>query len=97
MLKIDEALENAIAEYETEVNKAKTEPVLPGFYSPQLLVSTNEAKDSILNKLSEFLAKCTIGDDLGLQLRGEQLAAGVRFIEIVKENKYHLCVANPPY
>jgi hypothetical protein len=51
----------------------------------------------ILAQLGKFLAKCTSGDDLGLRLRGEQLAAGVRFIEIIKEEKYHLCVANPPY
>ena len=50
-----------------------------------------------MTQLGKFLAKCTSGDDLGLRLRGEQLAAGVRFIEIVKEAKYDLVVANPPY
>ena len=30
-------------------------------------------------------------------LRGEQLAAGVRFVRLVKEGAYDLVVANPPY
>ena len=35
--------------------------------------------------------------DLGLRLEGEQLAAGLRFIEIVKEGRYDVVVGNPPY
>ena len=99
LLKIDEAIENAIAEYERQI--VKTEPVqgdlFTGYPPTQMMLSFDETKKSILSQLGKFLAKCTSGDDLGLRLRGEQLAAGVRFIEIVKENKYHLCVANPPY
>ena len=99
LLKIDEAIETAIAEYEQQI--IKTEPVqgdlFTGYPPTQMMLSFDETKKSILTQLGKFLAKCTSGDDLGLRLRGEQLAAGVRFIEIVKENKYHLCVANPPY
>lgn len=99
LLKIDEAIENAIAEYEKQV--VKTEPVqgdlFTGYPPTQMMLSFDETKESILTQLGKFLAKCTSSDDLGLRLRGEQLAAGVRFIEIVKENKYHLCLANPPY
>jgi Eco57I restriction-modification methylase len=36
-------------------------------------------------------------DDLGLRLRGEQLAAGIRFIRLIRENTYDLVIGNPPY
>jgi hypothetical protein len=36
-------------------------------------------------------------DDLGLRLRGEQLAAGVRFVRMVREGQYDMVVGNPPY
>jgi hypothetical protein len=39
----------------------------------------------------------THGDDLGLRLRGEQLAAGVRFVRMIREETYDLVVGNPPY
>ena len=51
----------------------------------------------MLEQLDKFFATCTSGDDLGLRLRGEQLAAGVRFIRLVKQEQYDLVVANPPY
>ncbi|MCH8315095.1 MAG: Eco57I restriction-modification methylase domain-containing protein, partial [Planctomycetes bacterium] len=35
--------------------------------------------------------------NLGLKLKGEQLAAGVRFVRLVREGAYDLVVANPPY
>ena len=47
--------------------------------------------------MERFLEHHTSGDDLGLRLRGEQLAAGVRFVRMVKEGQYDLVVANPPY
>jgi hypothetical protein len=43
------------------------------------------------------LAKHTSSADLGLRLRGEQLAAGVRFVRMLEEGTYHLVVGNPPY
>ena len=52
---------------------------------------------SLLERLEAFLARHTGGDDLGLRLRGEQLAAGVRFVRMVREGTYDLVVANPPY
>ena len=128
LLKIDEAIENAIAEYERQI--ATTEPVQGDLFTGYPIIKsqvsslksegsnteiracnqqpernktldfrfqTSDFKKLILTQLNKFLAKCTSGDDLGLRLRGEQLAAGVRFIEIVKENKYDLVCANPPY
>lgn len=52
---------------------------------------------SILEKLEAFLAKHTAAADLGLRLDGEQLAAGVRFMRMVKPGTYHVVVGNPPY
>ncbi|MEA5478119.1 Eco57I restriction-modification methylase domain-containing protein [Pseudanabaena galeata UHCC 0370] len=36
-------------------------------------------------------------DDLGVRLWGEQLAAGVRFVRMVREGQYDLVIGNPPY
>jgi Eco57I restriction-modification methylase len=55
------------------------------------------ARASVLERLEVFLARHTGGDDLGLRLRGEQLAAGVRFVRMVREGTYDLVVGNPPY
>ena len=52
---------------------------------------------TLLDRLEGFLARHTSGDDLGLRLRGEQLAAGVRFVRLTREGTYDLVVANPPY
>lgn len=35
--------------------------------------------------------------DLGLRLEGEQLAAGIRFVRMVKEGTYDVVAGNPPY
>jgi hypothetical protein len=57
----------------------------------------DKAKADILERLETFLAHHTRGEDLGLRLHGEQLAAGVRFVRMLKEGAYHLVVGNPPY
>ena len=50
-----------------------------------------------MERLERVLNLRTSGDDLGLRLRGEQLAAGVRFIRLVREGMYDLVIGNPPY
>ncbi|HWB79963.1 MAG TPA: BREX-6 system adenine-specific DNA-methyltransferase PglX [Nannocystaceae bacterium] len=47
--------------------------------------------------LEEFLSAHTSEADLGLRLDGEQIAAGVRFIRMVREGTYDVVVGNPPY
>lgn len=54
-------------------------------------------EDVVLERLEAFLAKHTAAADLGLRLDGEQLAAGVRFMRMVKPGTYHVVVGNPPY
>ena len=65
--------------------------------SERKAIGRDEARATLLDRIEGFLSKHTSGDDLGLRLRGEQLAAGVRFVRMVREGKYDLVVANPPY
>ena len=55
------------------------------------------AKSVILDELEEFLSHHTGAEDLGLRLRGEQLANGVRFLQLNREDRYDVVAANPPY
>ena len=117
LLKIDAAVEEAIARHEAEASRqppaqlqlslepgAQAEPQatpvgaaprrdLPAGRAPD----RDRAKADILDRLETFLAHHTRGEDLGLRLHGEQLAAGVRFVRMLKEGSYHLVVGNPPY
>jgi hypothetical protein len=73
-------------------------PEGPSFPAEQReLIGREEAKNTILDRLEGFLKAHTHGDDLGLRLRGEQLAAGVRFVRLIREGQYDLVVGNPPY
>ncbi|MEH2002809.1 MAG: BREX-6 system adenine-specific DNA-methyltransferase PglX [Nostoc sp.] len=87
LLKVDTAVDAAICEYESQF-----EPVTQGKQ-----FNSQQTKASLLDKLEQFLSRCTSGDDLGLRFRGEQLAAGIRFIRILRENSYDLVIGNPPY
>jgi hypothetical protein len=57
----------------------------------------DQMKADMLDRLEAFLAHHTGGNDLGLRLQGEQLAAGVRFLRMLKSGRYDLVVGNPPY
>ncbi len=56
-----------------------------------------DARQALQDRLEAFLARHSGEEDLGLRLDGEQLAAGVRFVRMVKEGTYDLVVGNPPY
>lgn len=101
LLKIDTAVDEALEKHETLLGRAIAEQgdLFTG-YKPQgerVAIGRDEAKATLLDLLEGFLVKHTGGDDLGLRLRGEQLAAGVRFVRLVREGAYDLVVANPPY
>ena len=49
------------------------------------------------DRLVLFLDAHAADADLGLRLGGEQLAAGLRFVRLVKDGTYDVVVGNPPY
>ncbi|ESA32468.1 n6-adenine-specific dna methylase [Leptolyngbya sp. Heron Island J] len=105
LLRVDDAVNKAIGGYEKSLEK----PVQLETDSIGQVVEEKETNKSLsgikakdirgflLAKLETFLSRCTRSDDLGLRLKGEQLAAGVRFLRIVREGCYDLVVGNPPY
>jgi hypothetical protein len=101
LLKVDQAVDAALAQHESELSRAVPEQggLFTGFspQTPRAPIGRAQARASLLDRIESFLAHHTGGDDLGLRLRGEQLAAGVRFIRLVRESSYDLVVANPPY
>lgn len=102
LLKVDRAVEEALTKHEAAlgISLAQQGHLFDGFKEEQqqlLPIDRNEVRASLLDRLEHFLSKHTSGDDLGLRLRGEQLASGVRFVRMVREGSYDLIVANPPY
>jgi hypothetical protein len=105
LLKIDQAVEAAIAQQERRLNELRTkaqqiQPDLFGDVPPvqeEMIFSATEARTNLQELLDQFLSRHSSANDLGLRLHGEQLAAGVRFVRMLKEGCYHLVVANPPY
>lgn len=100
LLKIDAAVDQALAEYEDGLSAA--EPAQAEFFEafPEARrkgIPLEVAKANLLGRLETFLSLHSRGDDLGLRLRGEQLAKGVRFLRLVREGTYDLVVGNPPY
>lgn len=102
LLKIDAAVDEAIRKHEATFGRS-SDPVqgrLFGQTPPsqqRLTLDRDAARASVLERIEEFLSRHTTGDDLGLRLRGEQLASGVRFVRMLREGSYDLVVGNPPY
>jgi hypothetical protein len=99
LLEVEGAVEDALDRHQDVLSRAKKEQghLFDGFSRQRELIGRDEAQASLQARLEAFLARHTAGDDLGLRLRGEQLAAGVRFARMVQKGRYHLVVANPPY
>ena len=101
LLKVDKAVEEALEAHEGELSRkgADQGDLFGGFPAEQMRMplAPEAARQSVLARLERFLGRRTGGDDLGLRLRGEQLAAGVRFVRLVREGGYDLVVGNPPY
>jgi hypothetical protein len=101
LLKIDTAVEDALDQVEWVDTHAATtqsdmfDTVRPT--QPRLLTERAITRQTVLDRIDAFLHKRSTSDDLGLRLRGEQLAAGVRFARMIREGTYDLVVANPPY
>ncbi len=102
LLKVDAAIETAISQYEEQIGWKKKVRQIDMFpdgtmESKPRPISRDWAQSSLLAALELFLSRHTSAQELGLRLRGEQLAAGVRFVRIAKEGTYNLVVGNPPY
>ena len=93
-------MDKALANCELFLNRserAQGDPPSEDRKDRRLSTGVEEAKATMLSRLELFLHAHSHGDDLGLKLKGEQLAAGVRFVRSLKEGAYDLVVANPPY
>ena len=101
LLKVDAAVDAALERHEVVLSRSVHEQLDifadPSAEPKRVAIDRAEAKATLLDRLEGFLARHTGGDDLGLRLRGEQLAAGVRFVRLTREGTYDLVVANPPY
>ncbi len=101
LLKVSRAVEEALDQTEGLLGASQPQQALlfgeEPAAAPAQPLSRAAAQATLLDRLESFLAHQTHGDDLGLRLRGEQLAAGVRFVRLVREVQYDLVVANPPY
>ncbi|MBN2191667.1 MAG: BREX-6 system adenine-specific DNA-methyltransferase PglX [Polyangiaceae bacterium] len=98
LLKVDAAIEEALKATDLEFERSHGQgDLFGGFPQQQVKLSLGEAKATVLDKLEAFLARHSASEDLGLRLDGEQLAAGVRFVRLVKEGTYDVVVGNPPY
>jgi hypothetical protein len=101
LLKVDAAVDAAIAAHEDQLGRRVPQQgsLTHGFPAEQrrIAIDPADAKSTILEQLERFLARHSGSDDLGLRTLGEQLAAGVRVVRMVREGSYDLVVANPPY
>ncbi|KAA0574316.1 BREX-6 system adenine-specific DNA-methyltransferase PglX [Azospirillum sp. Sh1] len=96
LLKVEDAVKEALLAH--QLATGDREPTLDAWANGQVKdLTAFPPEDVILARLESFLAKHTAAADLGLRLDGEQLAAGVRFMRMVKPGTYHVVVANPPY
>lgn len=105
LLKIDQAVDAAIDQQERRLKalRAKALQVQADLFGgappvqAEMDFSAAEARTDIKELLEQFLSRHSNASDLGLRLHGEQLAAGVRFVRLIKKGAYNLVIANPPY
>jgi hypothetical protein len=96
LLRVDRAVTDAVREWSV----GRRGVTLDLFDPPVRMDEAGEESTAwakLDRALETFLQAHTRLDDLGLRLRGEQLAAGVRFVRMVREGQYDLVVGNPPY
>ncbi|MCA9678854.1 MAG: BREX-6 system adenine-specific DNA-methyltransferase PglX [Myxococcales bacterium] len=100
LLKVDTEIDAAIAEWDAQLSQPRPDQggLFDGFGPRRRKrITAEHAKATVLSRLEGFLDQHTTGADLGLRMCGEQLAAGVRFVRMVRESQYDLVVGNPPY
>jgi hypothetical protein len=100
LLKVDKAIEEALGAYERvkgKVASAQGDLLTRSFPAVQAMIDFDEKRATVVEKLEGFLARHAREDEIGLRLHGEQIAAGVRFVRMVREGTYHIVAGNPPY
>ncbi len=100
LLRVEDAVREAVAEWDGKLATTVPEQgALWGGFGERRVqsVSAATARSVVLERLEGFLDRHSSSADLGLRLHGEQLAAGVRFLRMVREGQYDLVVGNPPY
>jgi hypothetical protein len=95
LFKVDAAVDETLGNFDSEYGKYTQVPL--GEKNARPAPNIAETKATLLTKLEQFLAQHQGEEDLGVRLDGEELAAGVRFMRIVRENTYDIVVGNPPY
>lgn len=98
LLRFDHAVEVALEAHEKKMDAACGLSRASN-YSQNLskLGDRLRTRQCLVEHIEKFLAQHTQVDDLGVSLGSQQLAAGVRFIRILREGVYDLVMANPPY
>lgn len=84
LLRVDRAIAALLDEAEVEVG-------------PLFAHGSRKRKAKLEELVAGFLDAHAAEGDLGLRLEAEQLASGVRFVELAREGSYDLIVGNPPY
>jgi hypothetical protein len=98
LLKIDVAVEDTIKSVELGFERTHGQgDLFGGFPAKRVKLSRGDAKASVLSRLERFLVAHSSSDDLGLQLDGEQLATGLRFLALARPGTYDIVAGNPPY
>lgn len=98
LLKVEHVVTDALLQHQLATgDREPTFDALTDGRVPWLAAAGDDAERLIAERLETFLANHTGGPDLGLRLDGEQLAAGVRFMRLVRPGMYHVVVGNPPY
>ncbi|MFN3151821.1 BREX-6 system adenine-specific DNA-methyltransferase PglX [Bremerella sp.] len=102
LLKIDVEIEKAIDEFkldlEWEGNVKQLKMFPDGHFEQQDIPFPKEkTSTSLLATIERFLARHSSANELGLRLRGKQLAMGVQFTRMNVPGYYDLVVGNPPY
>jgi len=99
LLKVGTAVDDALRTAEAASVRIESVQVdlVRGAPPAQTVIDWDAARESVHERLVRFLEARTGAGDLGLRLRGEQLASGVRFVRLLREGQYDLVVGNPPY
>ncbi len=97
LLKVDRAIDDALQSSPPPSLESVQGDIFGGMPAAQAKLPLRGVKKTVLDRLELFLAHHGAEGDLGLRLDGEEVAAGLRFLRIVREDTYDLVVGNPPY